>query len=217
MLLALPPHPRGRMQLLKLQMPAVLYLTMHPPTSLAAATCRVYTQLPELITVVRDRLVTPTTNQLRAAMGFAEQGSFQALSPEIVLNVLRFLDIPSLGCVAQVSRALRDLSASDSLWRRWVPVWARKSTQLKIVVAQDRGTKRTMRLQAALIRREQEETRRMLLECSHVPQRPGLVFPGAIGGRYDLEPPVTPFNAPGGDPFGLGTPPSALGPWGPRH
>jgi hypothetical protein len=44
----------------------------------------------------------------------------QALSPELKLLILRYLDPKSLCRVSRVSRSFRDLASADTVWKQWV-------------------------------------------------------------------------------------------------
>lgn len=96
-----------------------LHYNAHTVHIAAPVGLEVYTALPLLVRVLRDRLETPLLNMMRNIAGFPQQGCLDALSPELKLLILSYLDPVSLCHVAQVSRSFRDIAEVDTLWKAW--------------------------------------------------------------------------------------------------
>ncbi|XP_061085511.1 F-box only protein 7 [Conger conger] len=187
----------------------------------------VYKDLKKLSRIFKDQLAYPLIASARQAMGLPPAFGLTALPPELLLRVLRLLD---LGAVASLSASCRDLrcaAADPSLWRHlyhrdfrdqinrpantdWKALYRRKYRQ---------------RREASRFRRT-----RLFAPTPPFPTSPYHPFPfnphplpyppGIIGGEYDQRPGLLPGGLPRPrfDPIGSlqERNPSNRGPFGRR-
>ncbi|XP_061571211.1 F-box only protein 7 [Cololabis saira] len=98
---------------LKLQLSASSYATGEWPGSAAA----VYRDLKKLSRVFKDQLAYPLIAAAREAMSLPVAFGLPVLPPELLLRVLRLLDVRSMVRLSAVSRHFNAAANDSSLWR----------------------------------------------------------------------------------------------------
>uniref|UniRef100_A0AAZ3SQB3 F-box domain-containing protein n=1 Tax=Oncorhynchus tshawytscha TaxID=74940 RepID=A0AAZ3SQB3_ONCTS len=77
----------------------------------------VYTELRKLSRVFKDQLVYPLIASAREAMALPAVFGLPVLPPELLLRVLRLLDVSSLLALSSVNRHLHQTTTDPALWR----------------------------------------------------------------------------------------------------
>uniref|UniRef100_A0A8C6K7N2 F-box protein 7 n=1 Tax=Nothobranchius furzeri TaxID=105023 RepID=A0A8C6K7N2_NOTFU len=98
----------------KLQLNASSYVTDEWPGESAAAA---FKNLKKLSRVYKDQLVYPLIAAAREAMALPVAFGLLALPPELLLRVLRLLDVHSVVRLSAVSRHFNASAADSTLWR----------------------------------------------------------------------------------------------------
>ncbi|XP_055769145.1 F-box only protein 7-like isoform X2 [Salvelinus fontinalis] len=98
----------------KLSLKPSTYVTDQWTGDSAAA---VYTELRKLSRVFKDQLVYPLIASAREAMALPAVFGLPVLPPELLLRVLRLLDVSSLLALSSVNRHLHQTTADPALWR----------------------------------------------------------------------------------------------------
>ncbi|XP_036812651.1 F-box only protein 7 isoform X1 [Oncorhynchus mykiss] len=98
----------------KLSLKPSTYVTDQWTGDSAAA---VYTELRKLSRVFKDQLVYPLIASAREAMALPAVFGLPVLPPELLLRVLRLLDVSSLLALSSVNRHLHQTTTDPALWR----------------------------------------------------------------------------------------------------
>ncbi|XP_070978176.1 F-box only protein 7-like isoform X3 [Oncorhynchus clarkii lewisi] len=98
----------------KLSLKPSTYVTDQWTGDSAAA---VYTELRKLSRVFKDQLVYPLISSAREAMALPAVFGLPVLPPELLLRVLRLLDVSSLLALSSVNRHLHQTTTDPALWR----------------------------------------------------------------------------------------------------
>ncbi|XP_072233711.1 F-box only protein 7 isoform X2 [Leuresthes tenuis] len=98
----------------KLQLNACSYVTDDWPGESAAAALK---DLKKMSRIFKDQLAYPLIAAAREAMDLPVAFGLPALPPELLLRVLRLLDVRSLVRLSAVSRHLNAAAADSTLWR----------------------------------------------------------------------------------------------------
>ncbi|XP_036801394.1 F-box only protein 7 isoform X1 [Oncorhynchus mykiss] len=98
----------------KLSLKPSTYVTEQWTGDSAAA---VYTELRKLSRVFKDQLVYPLIASAREAMALPAVFGLPVLPPELLLRVLRLLDVSSLLALSSVNRHLHQTTTDPALWR----------------------------------------------------------------------------------------------------
>ncbi|XP_016370261.1 F-box only protein 7-like [Sinocyclocheilus rhinocerous] len=171
----------------------------------------VYTDLRRLSRLFKDQLVYPLMAAARQALGLPALFGLAVLPPELLLRVLRLLDVVSLVSLSAVCRDLNVATHDPSLWRHLLP--DRDFAVCFPAGNQHRDTDwKELYRKKFKQRKENERRGRCRFFPSHVPPifpltpvpSAPLPFPlyppGIIGGDYDQAPVILP--RPRFDPIG---------------
>ncbi|XP_006633722.1 F-box only protein 7 [Lepisosteus oculatus] len=173
-----------------------------------------YKDLKKLSRIFKDQVVYPWIASARQAMNLPAVFGLTALPPELLLRVLRLLDVGTLVALSAVSRDLSSATADPSLWRFLYHRDFRDS------VSRPRDTNwKELYKKRYLQRKEAARVRRTMMFPPVPPQPfpyPPMPFhpfpfgptppfpPGIIGGEYDQRPglPFSTVPRPRFDPIG---------------
>uniref|UniRef100_A0A3Q3W189 F-box domain-containing protein n=1 Tax=Mola mola TaxID=94237 RepID=A0A3Q3W189_MOLML len=180
------------------------YVTNEWPGESAAAAFR---DLSKLSRVFKDQLAYPLIAAAREAMALPVAFGLAALPPELLLRVLRLLDVSSLVRLSMVCRLFHASTADSSLWRH---LYRRDFADSDTSRTRDTDWKELYK-QRYKIRSELRHSHRRCIPP--FPQPPRDIFnplpffpplPGIIGGEYDQRPnlPHGLFPRPRYDPIG---------------
>ncbi|XP_026859827.2 F-box only protein 7 [Electrophorus electricus] len=152
----------------------------------------VYRDLQKLSRVFKDQLAYPLIATAREALGLPALFGLAALPPELLLRILRLLDVCSLLSLSAVCTHLHSATHDPSLWRhilhRDFRVCIRADTEHKDTDWKELYKKRY---------RHRKEVSRSRVRCypytlgpvypfSPIPMAPAPLYPpGIIGGEYD--------------------------------
>ncbi|XP_070710124.1 F-box only protein 7 isoform X2 [Pempheris klunzingeri] len=167
------------------------YVTDQWPGENAAAA---FKDLKKLSRVFKDQLTYPLIAAAREAMSLPVAFGLAALPPELVLRVLRLLDVASVVRLSAVCRHFRASTADSSLWRH---LYRRDFTDSDPSRSRDTDWKELYKRFHKIRRERRNVPRHRCLPPSHldpldiyqpipVPLHPPL--PGIIGGEYDQRP-----------------------------
>lgn len=187
----------------KLYLDPSSYVTTTSTESAAIA----FRDLRKLSRVFKDQLAYPLIAAARAAMSLPVAFGLAALPPELLLRVLRLLDVRSLVRLSSVSRHFNAATDDSTLWRRLY-----RRDFIDRIPDRPRDTDWKKLYQTAYkTRRDRRFPRHRPL-----PPVPPLIFPpiippvippvpGIIGGEYDERPrlPNHPLLRPRFNPIGL--------------
>ncbi|XP_034019625.1 F-box only protein 7-like isoform X2 [Thalassophryne amazonica] len=189
----------------KLCLNASSYVTQDWPGGSAATA---FKDLSKLSRVFKDKLAYPLIFAARDAMALPVVFGLAALPPELLLRILRLLDVVSLVRLSSVSRHLRSATDDDVLWRH---LYRRDFPDLSS--SRDTNWKEFYKRMHKLY--HQSRHRRTIfppllpfVNNFHVPFHPpeNVIppVPGIIGGEYDLRPNILPriLPRPRYDPIG---------------
>ncbi|XP_045567483.1 F-box only protein 7-like isoform X2 [Salmo salar] len=177
----------------KLSLKPSTYVTDQWTGDSAAA---VYTELRKLSRVFKDQLVYPLIASAREAMALPAVFGLPVLPPELLLRVLRLLDVSSLLALSSVNRHLHQTTTDPALWRHLYRRDFRDCQDL----SRDRGTqwkelykkKYKWRREAASYPRHMPRYHPVpppLYPLHPLPNNPFPFYPpGIIGGEYDQRP-----------------------------
>ncbi|XP_026110918.1 F-box only protein 7-like [Carassius auratus] len=170
----------------------------------------VYTDLRRLSRLFKDQLVYPLMAAARQALGLPALFGLAVLPPELLLRVLRLLDVVSLISLSAVCRDLNIATHDPSLWRHLL------HRDFRVCLSagnQQRNTDWKELYQKKYKQRKENERRGRcrfypphvppIFPFSPVPSSPlpfPLYPPGIIGGDYDQAPVILP--RPRFDPIG---------------
>ncbi|XP_045074483.1 F-box only protein 7-like [Coregonus clupeaformis] len=98
----------------KLSLKPSTYVTDQWTGDSAAA---VYTELRKLSRIFKDQMVYPLIAAAREAMALPAMFGLPVLPPELLLRVLRLLDVSSLLALSSVNRHLHQATTDPALWR----------------------------------------------------------------------------------------------------
>ncbi|XP_028250255.1 F-box only protein 7 isoform X2 [Parambassis ranga] len=207
----------------KLCVNASSYVTNECPGSAAKA----FKHLSKLSRVFKDQLAYPLIATAREAMSLPVAFGLPALPPELLLRVLRLLDVRSVVRLSSVSRHFNDATADSTLWRH---LYRRDFSDSCSSRSRDTDWKKLYKTSYKTHR----ELRRAPRVSTFPPFHPADIFapapyphfppvPGIIGGEYDQRPnlPHVLLPRPRHDPIGPPTdldrrPFRRLGPTGRR-
>ncbi|XP_077399701.1 F-box only protein 7 isoform X2 [Vanacampus margaritifer] len=169
------------------------YVTEAWPGASAAAA---FKSLSRLSRVFKDQLVYPLIAATREALCLPVAFGLSALPPELLLLVLRLLDVVSVVRLSAVCRRLNAASSDAALWRHLVRrdfsdhKWQGETNWKELYKSfykfrHKRGVVERPCSLPPFIHRPL---------FSHVPFAPPRV-PGIIGGGYDQRPPALPYGA----------------------
>lgn len=174
----------------------------------------VYKDLRKLSRVFKDQLVYPLMASARQAMGLPLLFGLPVLPPELLVRVLRLLDVASVVALSSVSRGLRVATEDPSLWRH---LYHRDFRTLSTQRSDSRDTDwKELYQKRYKQRKEMIRARPRAFPFIGPPIHPlhplpapplPLYPPGIIGGEYDQRP---------GVPHGL-LPRPRFDPIGPLH
>uniref|UniRef100_A0A1A8PYF3 F-box protein 7 n=1 Tax=Nothobranchius rachovii TaxID=451742 RepID=A0A1A8PYF3_9TELE len=166
----------------KLQLNASSYVTDEWPGESAAAA---FKNLKKLSRVYKDQLVYPLIAAAREAMELPVAFGLLALPPELLLRVLRLLDVHSVVRLSAVSRHFNASAADSTLWRH---LYRRDFS----VHHRSRDVDwRELYKKSYKIRSEHRRVPRCCLPSfpfTPVPRPLSPPVPGIIGGEYDQRP-----------------------------
>ncbi|KAK3558225.1 hypothetical protein QTP86_013977, partial [Hemibagrus guttatus] len=80
----------------------------------------VYRDLQKLSLVLKDQLAYPLIATAREALGLPALFGLAVLPPELLLRIMRLLDVPSIGKLSKVCRRLHSVTQDASLWKHFV-------------------------------------------------------------------------------------------------
>ncbi|KAG5267480.1 hypothetical protein AALO_G00222230 [Alosa alosa] len=178
----------------KLELKASSFVTEHWAGENAAA---VYKDLRKLSRIFKDQLVYPLMAAARQAMGLPVLFGLPVLPPEMLLRILRLLDVPSVVALSAVTRDLRVTTEDPSLWRhlfhRDFRAWSSQRTEPRDTEWKELYKKRYKQ------RKEMSRFKPNPHPCQIPPIYPlhplpasplPIPFypPGIIGGEYDQRP-----------------------------
>ncbi|KAL0964908.1 hypothetical protein UPYG_G00274230 [Umbra pygmaea] len=190
----------------KLSLKPSAYVAEHWAGVSAAA---IYRDLKKLSRVFKDQLVYPLIAAAREAMALPPVFGLPVLPPELLLRVLRLLDVPSLLALSSVNRQLSQVTADPMLWRHLFHRDFRDP--------QDHCTPRDTNWRE--LYKQKYSLRKAAGRCRVMPHPRGfqhplyplrplhnnpLYPPGIIGGEHDLRPGTLPeyLPRPRFDPIG---------------
>ncbi|XP_074481759.1 F-box only protein 7 isoform X2 [Sebastes fasciatus] len=182
------------------------YVTNEWPESAAAA----FRDLNKLSRLFKDQLAYPLIAAAREAMALPVAFGLAALPPELLLRVLRLLDVQSVVRLSSVSRHFNVSTADSSLWRH---LYRRDFSARDVNRSRDTDWreryKRFYQIRSDLHHAARHHpvppfhrNPRDLFSCVPVPFHPAV--PGIIGGEYDQRPslPYALLPRPRHDPIG---------------
>ncbi|XP_017340953.1 F-box only protein 7 [Ictalurus punctatus] len=157
-----------------------------------------YRDLPKLSRVFKDQLAYPLIAAAREALGLPALFGLAALPPELLLRIMRLLDVHSLLTLSEVCRHLHSATQDASLWKhllhRDFRVYSQADTEHR-----DTDWKKMYRKRF----KQKKELGRYRSRCYffpvppiyppnplHIPPLPPLFPPGIIGGEHDQRPPI---------------------------
>uniref|UniRef100_W5NIE9 F-box protein 7 n=1 Tax=Lepisosteus oculatus TaxID=7918 RepID=W5NIE9_LEPOC len=187
--------------------------------SLGESAAGAYKDLKKLSRIFKDQVVYPWIASARQAMNLPAVFGLTALPPELLLRVLRLLDVGTLVALSAVSRDLSSATADPSLWRF---LYHRdfRGTSPTGFQSRPRDTNwKELYKKRYLQRKEAARVRRTMMFPPVPPQPfpyPPMPFhpfpfgptppfpPGIIGGEYDQRPglPFSTVPRPRFDPIG---------------
>ncbi|XP_028981118.1 F-box only protein 7 [Esox lucius] len=191
----------------KLSLKPGVYVTERWTVESAA---EVYTNLKKLSRVFKDHLVYPLIATAREAMALPPVFGLPVLPPELLLRVLRLLNVSSLLALSSVNRQLNQATADPALWRHLYHRDFRDSRDLST----SRETNwRELYKKKYKWRKEAAHCPRHkpryfippLYPLRPLPNNPIPLYPpGIIGGEYDQRPGILPeyLPRPRYDPIG---------------
>ncbi|XP_031694453.1 F-box only protein 7 isoform X2 [Anarrhichthys ocellatus] len=166
------------------------YVTHEWPESAAAA----FRDLNKLSRIFKDQLAYPLIAAARDAMALPVAFGLAALPPELVLRVVRLLDVRSVGRLSSVCRRFSVSMADSSLWRH---LYRRDFSDRDVGRSRDTDWKELYKRFHQIRYERRHATRHRPLPPFHrnpfappVPLHPPL--PGIIGGEYDQRPGLFP-------------------------
>ncbi|KAK2834620.1 hypothetical protein Q7C36_015321 [Tachysurus vachellii] len=182
-----------------------------------------YRELQKLSRVFKDHLAYPLITTAREVLGLPALFGLPVLPPELLLRIMRLLDVPSILKLSEVCRRLHSVSQDASLWKHFVyrdfgAGTEQRDTDWKELYKKKFQQKKTRH--AYRVRRYPFQVppiyRHHPVPIPHLPLP--LFPPGIIGGEHDLRPafpqailprprydPIAPFidhEPPIGLPFG---------------
>ncbi|XP_060742904.1 F-box only protein 7-like isoform X1 [Tachysurus vachellii] len=80
----------------------------------------VYRDMQKLSRVFKDQLVYPLIARAREALGLPALFGLTVLPPELLLRIMRLLDVPSIRKLSKVCRHLHSVSQDNLLWKHFV-------------------------------------------------------------------------------------------------
>ncbi|GAA6101393.1 F-box only protein 7-like isoform X2 [Tachysurus ichikawai] len=80
----------------------------------------VYRDIQKLSRVFKDQLVYPLIARAREALGLPALFGLTVLPPELLLSIMRMLDVPSILRLSEVCRYLHSFTHDASLWKHFV-------------------------------------------------------------------------------------------------
>ncbi|KAJ8245568.1 hypothetical protein GJAV_G00272160 [Gymnothorax javanicus] len=187
----------------------------------------VYKDLKKLSRIFKDQLAYPLIAAARQAMNLPAVFGLTVLPPELLLRILRLLDVGSVVCLSGTCRDLHSATADPSLWRHLY------HRDFRDQVSRPRDTdwkelyKRKHRQAREWARSRRTRLYPVVPPCRPAPihpfpfgPHPPILPPGIIGGEYDERPgiPHGILPRPRFDPIGphLEPNPSIRGPIGRR-
>ncbi|XP_030638826.1 F-box only protein 7 [Chanos chanos] len=194
----------------KLSLKPSSYVTQKCSDENAAA---VYKDLRKLSHIFKDQLAYPLIATARQAMGLPALFGLPVLPPELLLRILRLLDVVSLVALSAVSRDLRVASEDPSLWRylchRDFGVCNPSRTEPRDTDWKELYKKRYIQMKKMNKLRHRPFPYPMpgIYPVAPIPNPPlpfPLYPPGIIGGEYDQRPGIPPsvLPRPRYDPIG---------------
>ncbi|XP_076016024.1 F-box only protein 7 [Genypterus blacodes] len=181
------------------------YVTDDWPGESAAAALK---DLSRLSRVFKDQLVYPLISAARDAMCLPVAFGLAALPPELLLRVMRLLDIPSLLKLSGVSKHFHSATADYTLWRH---LYRRDFRDPNPIISRETDWKQLYKIKF----KSRTQSRRFSSQCPYrhiipVASRPfnsepnPLLPPGIIGGEFDQRPniPLGLLPRPRFDPMG---------------
>uniref|UniRef100_A0A8K9XSK7 F-box protein 7 n=1 Tax=Oncorhynchus mykiss TaxID=8022 RepID=A0A8K9XSK7_ONCMY len=170
----------------KLSLKPSTYVTDQWTGDSAAA---VYTELRKLSRVFKDQLVYPLIASAREAMALPAVFGLPVLPPELLLRVLRLLDVSSLLALSSVNRHLHQTTTDPALWRHlYRRDFRARDTQWRELYKK----KYKWRREAASYRHHMPRYHPVpppLYPLHPLPNNPFPFYPpGIIGGEYDQRP-----------------------------
>ncbi|XP_037545906.1 F-box only protein 7 isoform X2 [Nematolebias whitei] len=202
----------------KLQLNASSYVTGEWQGESAAAAFR---NLKKLSQMIKDQLAFPLIAAARDAMALPTAFGLSVLPPELLLRVLRLLDVRSVVRLSAVSRHFSAAAADSMLWRH---LYRRDFTDADGSRSRDTDWKELYKKSHKSRSERHRAARHFHLPpfpfrdiITPVPRPLFPLLPGIIGGEYDQWPnlPHGPLPRPRYDPIGpmadpTGRPPSDL-------
>ncbi|KAM9327337.1 F-box only protein 7 isoform 2-T2 [Pholidichthys leucotaenia] len=192
----------------KLSVNASSYVTDDWPGGSAAAA---FKDLRKLSRVFKDQLAYPLIAAAREAMALPVAFGLAALPPELLLRILRLLDVQSVVRLSLVSRHLNAATADATLWRH---LYRRDFSDSDTSRPRDTDWKELYKKLYKIHKVPRDYfSRDILLPPSHLtpalphftpPLLPFPLVPGIIGGEYDQRPNLPPnlLPRPRYDPIG---------------
>ncbi|KAM4569778.1 F-box only protein 7 isoform 2-T3 [Odontesthes bonariensis] len=173
----------------KLQLNACSYVTDDWPGESAAAA---FKDLKKMSRIFKDQLAYPLIAAAREAMNLPVAFGLPALPPELLLRVLRLLDVQSLARLSAGSRHFHAAAADSTLWRH---LYRRDFADQDRSRSRDTDWKELYRK----THQSRSESRRAIRHRSLPPFPDRDIFtpmprplfpplPGIIGGEYDQRP-----------------------------
>ncbi|KAM6895713.1 F-box only protein 7 [Xenentodon cancila] len=173
----------------KLQLSASSYVTNEWPGGSAAAA---FKDLKKLSRIFKDQLAYPLIAAAREAMALPVAFGLPALPPELLLRVLRLLDVRSVVHLSGVSRHFNAAAADSTLWRH---LYLHDFTDCDRSRSRDTDWKELYKKSYKLRSDRQHARRHRSLPpypprdiFSPMPHRLFPPVPGIIGGEYDQRP-----------------------------
>uniref|UniRef100_H2N0K5 F-box protein 7 n=1 Tax=Oryzias latipes TaxID=8090 RepID=H2N0K5_ORYLA len=171
----------------KLQLKASSFVTQEWAGGSAAAA---FKDLRKLSRVFKDQLAYPLIAAAREAMALPWAFGLQALPPELLLRVLRLLDVRSLLRLSAVCRLLNAAAADSSLWRH---LYRRDFPGSGGNRSNDSDWKELYKTMFVFRSESRRSATRLMTppighHIFHPLPRPFPPVPGIIGGDYDQRP-----------------------------